>query len=207
MRTRLLAVGLAITGLVSAGVAAAAVWRRMGREASALQHDPIRPPAIDAAARRLPPELDPHPTGIFAALGRFDYRFRRVLPVIGLALTIGLNIWASQAGGQLIQGGWVIEGSEEQQAAERLADRFGEQASTMLVVFTDPEGDAARPGFQRTVSETLEPIAGDPLVDEITMYGDSPVDELLSEDGTKTLAVIREHLRLAKECQDKLTGM
>ncbi len=191
MRTRLLAVGLAIIGLLSAGVAAAAVWRRMGREASAIQHEPIRPPAISAPPpRQLPSDLEPHPTGIFAALGRFDYRFRRVLPVIGLAAVIGLNIWANQAGGTLIQGGWVIEGSEEQQAAERLADRFGEQATTMLVVYGDPQGDAARREFQEEVTESLEPIEDDPLVDEITTYADSPIDELLSQDGSKTLAVI-----------------
>ncbi len=191
MRTRLLAVGLAIIGLLSAGVAAAAVWRRMGREASAIQHEPIRPPAISARPpRQLPSDLEPHPTGIFAALGRFDYRFRRVLPVIGLAAVIGLNIWANQAGGTLIQGGWVIEGSEEQQAAERLADRFGEQATTMLVVYGDPQGDAARREFQEEVTESLEPIEDDPLVDEITTYADSPIDELLSQDGSKTLAVI-----------------
>ena len=191
MRTRLLAVGLAIIGLLSAGVAAAAVWRRMGREASAIQHEPIRPPAISAPPpRQLPSDLEPHPTGIFAALGRFDYRFRRVLPVIGLAAVIGLNIRANQAGGTLIQGGWVIEGSEEQQAAERLADRFGEQATTMLVVYGDPQGDAARREFQEEVTESLEPIEDDPLVDEITTYADSPIDELLSQDGSKTLAVI-----------------
>ena len=191
MRTRLLAVGLAIIGLLSAGVAAAAVWRRMGREASAIQHEPIRPPAISAPPpRQLPSDLEPHPTGIFAALGRFDYRFRRVLPVIGLAAVIGLNIWANQAGGTLIQGGWVIEGSEEQQAAERLADRFGEQATTMLVVYGDPQGDAARREIQEEVTESLEPIEDDPLVDEITTYADSPIDELLSQDGSKTLAVI-----------------
>jgi RND superfamily putative drug exporter len=190
MRTRLLAVALAFIGDLSAGVAAAAVWRRMGREASALQHEPIRPPAIVTTRRQLPPDLEPHPTGIFAALGRFDYRFRRVLPIIGLAAVIGLNVWASQAGGRLIQGGWVIEGSEEQQAAARLADRFGEQATTMLVVYGDPQGDAARPEFQEEVTESLEPIRDDPLVDEITTYADSPIDALLSEDGTKTLAVI-----------------
>ncbi|HET8778305.1 MAG TPA: MMPL family transporter, partial [Candidatus Limnocylindria bacterium] len=44
--------------------------------------------------------------------------------------------------------------------------------------------------FQEQVSESLEPIEDDPLVDEITTYADSPVDALLSEDGTKTLAVI-----------------
>jgi uncharacterized membrane protein YdfJ with MMPL/SSD domain len=202
MRTRLLAVGLAIIGLLSAGVAAAAVWRRMGREASELQHEPIRPPAIVTTRRQLPPDLEPHPTGIFAALGRFDYRFRRVLPIIGLAAVIGLNIWASQAGGRLIQGGWVIEGSEEQQAAARLADRFGEQATTMLVVFEDPQGDAARSDFQDIVTETLEPIEDDPLVDEITTYAGSLVDELLSEDGAKTLAVIT----LSEDEEDAVEG-
>ena len=203
MRTRLLAVALAFIGVLSAGVAAAAVWRRMGREASAIQHEPIRPPAISAPPpRQLPSDLEPHPTGIFAALGRFDYRFRRVLPVIGLAAVIGLNVWASQAGGRLIQGGWVIEGSEEQQAAARLADRFGEQATTMLVVYGDPQGDAARPEFQAAVTESLQAIEDDPLVDEITTYADSPIDELLSEDGSKTLAVIT----LSEDEEDAVEG-
>ncbi|HEX7068365.1 MAG TPA: MMPL family transporter [Candidatus Limnocylindria bacterium] len=196
MRTRLLAIGLAITGLLSAAVATVAIWRRMGREAATEAAVPLTEPERSAPAisapppRQLPSDLEPHPTGIFAALGRFDYRFRRVLPVIGLAAVIGLNVWASQAGGRLIQGGWVIEGSEEQQAAARLADRFGEQATTMLVVYGDPQGDAARPEFQEEVTESLEPIRDDPLVDEITTYADSPIDALLSEDGTKTLAVI-----------------
>ncbi|MEO8639064.1 MAG: hypothetical protein ABI458_04010, partial [Chloroflexota bacterium] len=58
-----------------------------------------------------------HPTGIFAAVGRFDYRFRRWLPIVGLAIVIGMNVWAATSGGTLIQGGWVIDGSEEQRAA------------------------------------------------------------------------------------------
>ena len=40
-------------------------------------------PAPDEHVREL------HPTGIFAAVGRFDYRFRRILPILGLALMIG----------------------------------------------------------------------------------------------------------------------
>ena len=84
-----------------------------------------------------------HPTGIFAAVGRFDYRFRRWLPIIGLAIVIGVNVWASAAGGTLSQGGWVIGGSEEQRAAALIADRFGNEATTMLVVYQDPAGNAA----------------------------------------------------------------
>jgi len=63
------------------------------------------------------PVLEPHPTGVFAAIGRFDYRFRRILPVVGMALVIGLNIWAAKGSGKLIQGGWFIPGSQEQQEA------------------------------------------------------------------------------------------
>ena len=118
MRTKLLAIGLAMAGLASAAVAAVAVWRHMGPERDAAAERLLPVPVPDASGpvaeaatgltagttslprRRLPPpDLEPHPTGMFAALGRFDYRYRRVLPVIGLALMIGLFAWSSVAGG------------------------------------------------------------------------------------------------------------
>jgi hypothetical protein len=79
------------------------------------------------------PVLEPHPTGVFAAIGRFDYRFRRILPVLGLALVIGLNVWAARGGGTLIQGGWFIPGSQEQQEASLIADRFGQQPTSSRI--------------------------------------------------------------------------
>ena len=63
--------------------------------------------------------------GIFAALGRATYRWRRWLPFAGLALVIGLNVWAANAGGQLSQGGWQVPGSEGARAEALFADRFG----------------------------------------------------------------------------------
>ncbi|HEY8772863.1 MAG TPA: hypothetical protein VIM66_06830, partial [Candidatus Limnocylindria bacterium] len=105
-----------------------------------------------------------HPTGIFAAVGRFDYRFRRWLPIVGLAIVIGTNVWAAASGGTLIQGGWVIDGSEEQRAAALIADRFGSEATTMLVVYRDPKGTAAAPAFQATVEASLARVADDPAV-------------------------------------------
>jgi uncharacterized membrane protein YdfJ with MMPL/SSD domain len=220
MRSRLPAIGLAIIGLVSAAITALAVWRRIGRDAAAPPTAPLTPPAVEplppldlepdpdpqpgpasvaAAAsvtspppvtRVLPADLEPHPTGIFAALGRFDYRYRKVLPVLGLALVVGLTLWSATAGGDLIQGGWVIDGSEEQEAEALLADRFGEQSTSMIVLFTDPDGDAASAEFQEKVAETLEPIVDDPLVTDITTYADSPVDQLVSRDGAKTIAIV-----------------
>jgi RND superfamily putative drug exporter len=134
--------------------------------------------------------LEPHPTGMFAALGRFDYRYRKVLPLIGLALVIGLNIWASAGGGKLIQGGWVIPGSQEQQAADKLTAEFSQDQTTMLVVYTDPAGDASSPTFQAKVKDSLADVAADDAVTRVLTYGDAPSAELLSRDKASTLAVV-----------------
>jgi RND superfamily putative drug exporter len=131
-----------------------------------------------------------HPTGIFAAVGRFDYRFRRWLPIIGLVVMIGTNVLAATSGGTLIQGGWVIDGSEEQRAAALIADRFGDEATTMLVVYRDPEGDAASPAFQAGVDASLARVVDDPAVTRIQTFGSTGFPALLSRDGSTTMAVV-----------------
>jgi uncharacterized membrane protein YdfJ with MMPL/SSD domain len=131
-----------------------------------------------------------HPTGIFAAVGRFDYRFRRWLPIVGLAIVIGFNAWAAASGGTLIQGGWVIDGSEEQRAAALIADRFGSEATTMLVVYQDPDGKAASPDFQAAVKASLARVAEDSAVTKVQTYADTGAPALLSSDGTMTMAAV-----------------
>ncbi len=208
MRKRLAAIGLGVIGL---GVPLLVAWfARRDRHpdgvtdpapgpapASLVVADP--PMSSGAATRprpgrvRMAPNghvLEPHPTGLFAAIGRFDYRFRKVLPVVGLALVIGLNVWAANAGGKLIQGGWAVAGSEEQQAAKLIADRFGEQQTTMIVVYRDPARNAASPQFQRTVADSLADVAKDAAVDKVTTYADAPDPRLLSRDGSATLALV-----------------
>ena len=131
-----------------------------------------------------------HPTGIFAAVGRFDYRFRRWLPIVGLAIVIGTNAWAATSGGTLIQGGWVIDGSEEQRAAAIIADRFGSEETTMLVVYVDPDGNAASSDFQAMVEASLVHVADDPSVTKVQTYASTGAPALLSEDGTTTMAAV-----------------
>jgi hypothetical protein len=202
MRKKLLALGLGIAGL---GVPLlVAYFARRDTNAFSDQTDAPTTQGEDSAPLPRPtgPQrgaprrtanghiLEPHPTGLFAAIGRFDYRFRKVLPVIGLALVIGLNIWAGQAGGKLIQGGWMIDGSEEAQATELLADRFGEQATTMLVVYRANDGNAASDAFQQKVRDSLDAVAQDAVVDKVTTYGETKAPMLLSRDRSATLAVI-----------------
>ncbi len=212
MRPRLLAAGIALTGIFTAIVAVLAFRHRNGGDEPLADAAPPAAPVTDVApptppAPPAPPPQtaharEPHPTGMFAALGRFAYRFRRVIPAVGLALVIGLFAWSAVAGGDLIQGGWVIEGSEEQQAEALLADRFGEPSTSMIVLFTDPDGDAASPEFQEIVADTLEPIADDPLVAEITTYADTGAVQLISHDGTMTIAVAT----LTEDAEDAVEG-
>jgi RND superfamily putative drug exporter len=136
--------------------------------------------------------------GLFAGLGRATYRWRHVLPIIGIAVVIGLNVWAAVGGGRLSQGGWQIAGSEAAAGEALLADRFGEQASSMIVLFTDPAGDAASPAFQETVGDAVAPLADEPIVDEILTYADVGDATFVSTDGDKTFALVR----LTEEMED-----
>jgi RND superfamily putative drug exporter len=128
---------------------------------------------------------------MFAALGRFSYRFRRWIPPIGIALVIGLMVWVSQAGGDFSQGGWQIEGSESMTTEQLLADRFGEQATAILVILEDPDGDAGSEAFQSVLADTVEPLLDDPAVDEIITYADNGDPRFLSFDGATTFALVR----------------
>ncbi|MGH2462226.1 MAG: MMPL family transporter [Candidatus Limnocylindria bacterium] len=128
---------------------------------------------------------------MFAALGRFSYRFRRWLPPIGLALVISLTVWSSLAGGELSQGGWQIEGSESMATEQLLADRFGAQSTAIFVIVHDPNGDAASDAFQAVLADIVGPLADDPAVDEIFTYADTGDPRFLSADGTTTFAQIR----------------
>jgi uncharacterized membrane protein YdfJ with MMPL/SSD domain len=172
--------------------------------------EPVSP--VDPAPASPPVEpLDDRAAhnGIFAALGRFTYRSRRWLPIAGLSLVIGLNVWAATAGGTLSQAGWQISGSESEQAEALAADRFGEQATSMIVILTDPAGDAASDEFQASVAEAVAPLEGEAGVSEILTYADVGDPSFVSRDGTKTFALVRldESIEDAVDDADELAAL
>jgi RND superfamily putative drug exporter len=186
-----------ILGAAVAAVAAVLLALR-GRDSES--PPAFAPPPPEAPVTLAPGSIDDRiaHNGIFAALGRATYRWRRWLPIVGLAIVIGLNVWASMAGGRLSQGGWQIAGSEAARGEALLAERFGEQASSMIVIFTDPDGDAASDDFQATVADAVAPLADEPIVDEILTYADVGDETFVSEDGDKTFALVR----LTQEMED-----
>jgi RND superfamily putative drug exporter len=128
---------------------------------------------------------------------------------MGLALVIGLNVWAANAGSRLSQGGWQVPGSEAARAEALFADRFGEQATSLIVIFTDPDGEADSDAFQATIADAVAPLGADPLVDEIVTYADVGDPSFLSRDGTKTFALVRlnEQLEEAVDDAEHLAGL
>jgi len=179
-------VGLGLVGLLLPMLVAA--WLVIRGDAEG----PRAPLTAPQPAASIPPPPDTHAhNGAFAALGRWTYRSRRWLPIVGLATVIGLNAWAFTSGGPLSQGGWQVPGSEAGRASNLLSDRFGEQATTLFVIFTDPDGDAASAEFQATVAEAVAPLADDPLVDQVLTFDDVSDPAFLSENGERTFALVR----------------
>ena len=175
----------------------AATWLALrGGGVSDAPPDPADPPVEPE------PQLSTVHNGGFAALGRATYRHRRWLPVAGLAVVIGLNVWAATAGGRLSQGGWQIAGSEAVRAEALLADRFGEQATSLIVILTDPDGDAASAEFQETVADAVAPLADEAIVDEILTYADVGDTSFISTDGSRTFAVIRLNEEVEESVDD-----
>ncbi|HUH16641.1 MAG TPA: MMPL family transporter, partial [Methylomirabilota bacterium] len=140
--------------------------------------------------------------GIFAALGRATYRGRRWLPIAGLAVLISLNAWSATGGGTLSQGGWQVPGSEAAAAGALLADRFGEQATGFIVIFTDPDGDAASDAFASTVADAMAPLADEPIVDEVLTYADIGDPAFVSRDGERTFALARLNVEVEDAVDD-----
>ncbi len=176
-----------IVGGVLAAIAGLWLARRGARPPVGV---PDSYPALDPAVQPAIDDRIGH-NGIFAALGRGTYRARRWLPIVGIALVIGLNVWGVMAGGRLSQGGWQVPGSEAAEAEALLADRYGEQATTMLVLFTDPDANAGSAAFQATVADAMAPVADDPLVASVLTFADVGDSGFVSRDGAKTFALIR----------------
>jgi uncharacterized membrane protein YdfJ with MMPL/SSD domain len=174
-------------GLIALLLSGVAGWLGLRRR----RPQPIEAPVVQPPRKPRPAHEPLVGSGIFAAIGRFDYRFRWPILVLGLTLAFGLNVLAAINGGAFIQGGWSVPDSEARQAEELLVDRFGEQQTTMIVLYTDPDGAAAAPAFQQRIADSLTSVAEDPAVEGIFTFAATGDPGFISDDGTRTFAIIR----------------
>ena len=136
---------------------------------------------------------------MFAALGRFDYRFRRVIPVIALLAMVASLVLSGLFGGTLSGGGWTIPDAASKRADELLAERFGAGKASLLVLYRDTDADAASADFQQRVADSLARLEQDEAVESVLTYRTLQDPALISEDGHATFAVVNLNLELASD--------
>jgi len=130
--------------------------------------------------------------GVFAAVGRFSFRHRWLVVAVWVVL-FGLGLVATPWLGEALQGGgWANPDAPSQQADALLRERLGQGSATMIVVFEGDglkaTGERFRAAEGRIVSE-LE-AAGIPGLTDIQTYESSGLSQLISRDGSHSLAIL-----------------
>ena len=129
---------------------------------------------------------------MFTRWGAFVYRFRRPIVVLTAVIGIASTALASQASGELSSGGWLARDSESSHVSDRLADEFGAGRSSLIVLFrSDRLGDAAAPGFQAAVAESLAELRTDDRVTGVVGYTETRDPRFVSERGDATYVVVQ----------------
>jgi RND superfamily putative drug exporter len=129
---------------------------------------------------------------VFAALGRFAYRRRKLIVVLwSLAFAAGLVASLSVAA-QLRGGGFTNPTSPSQQGQRQMQDRLGFGPASLTIVFSGDSLSARSPVFQELEREALSGVAGAGLkgltrIRTATSTGDAG---FISRDGRSTFAVL-----------------
>ncbi len=129
---------------------------------------------------------------MFAAIGRFSYRFR--WPVIALwlvAFVLGLAA-LPRLHHELKGGGFTNPGAPAQQALDLMQRRLHSGLAEIAIVFTSPTLDARDPRFAQAEARALAGItpATVPGLQAVRTYASSGDKTLLSTDGKASLAAL-----------------
>jgi len=143
---------------------------------------------------------------VFATLGRFVYRHRRiVLAAWAAAFAAGLAASVSLPG--VLKGGGFTRGSSPSQQAQRvMQERLGVGPTHLTVVFASDELDARGREFRAAQDRALARLTPRALpgLNEIETAASSGSSALISKDGRSSLAVLSFNARL-EPVQDQIT--
>jgi RND superfamily putative drug exporter len=129
---------------------------------------------------------------VFAALGRFVYRHRRVIVVVwAVAFGVGL-VATTRVPGELKGGGFTNPATPSQQAQTAMQERLGFGPARLTIVFTSPDLDARSPAFQGQVKTALAGIDRQvfPKLLNVQTAASTGDAGFVSHDGHATFAVL-----------------
>ncbi|HVX44805.1 MAG TPA: MMPL family transporter [Mycobacteriales bacterium] len=121
-------------------------------------------------------------------MGRFLYRWRRVILPAGIVLVLAVGFWGSQVIDALVPGGYDDPASESSRAAQAITDRVGEPAADVVVLYHSDRVTVANPRFVNSVRSSLANLPGS--VTDVRSYYSTHSPALVSHDRRSTYAVL-----------------
>jgi uncharacterized membrane protein YdfJ with MMPL/SSD domain len=141
---------------------------------------------------------------MFAAWGRFVYRFRWLVLVASI-LSIAAVIFSMQYGGRLGTGEFSApEGTESGRVEDLLDEEVAKTPPSFMLIFGNEEEKATDPTFRDGVDHALKPIEDDERVTNVrTAYENGTIDEaMISKDEHHSLVVVELEEGSFSERQD-----
>ena len=141
---------------------------------------------------------------MFAAWGRFVYRFRWLVLVASI-FSIAAVIFSMQYGGRLGTGEFSApEGTESGRVEDLLDEEVAKTPPSFMLIFGNEEEKATNPTFRDGVDHALKPIEADERVTNVrTAYENGTIDEaMISRDEHHSLVVVELEEGSFSEQQD-----
>ena len=147
---------------------------------------------------------------MFAAIGRFSYRFRwPVIAVWLVAFALGLTA-IPRLHHELKGGGFSNAGAPAQQALDLMQRRLHSGLAVVSIVFTSPSLDARSPQFATAEARALAGVtpATIPGLQTVQTYASSGDATLVSSDGKASLAnlVFSSQIEQAQQQVDRIAA-
>ena len=127
---------------------------------------------------------------MFAALGKYTYSYRKWIVIASVVVFLLAVVFGSGAIDRLKPGGFEDQSAESFVAKELLEQELGQGQSSLFVVFSSDRLAVDDPRFQSAVEEALAPLAQDDTVARVDTFYTTGSPAFVSEDGTKTFAVV-----------------
>ncbi len=127
---------------------------------------------------------------MFAALGKYTYSYRKWIVAASVVVFLLAVVFGTGAIDRLKPGGFEDESSESFVAKKLLEEQLGQGQTSLFVVFSSDNLTVDDPRFQRAVEEALALLAQDEAVTRVDTFYTTGSQALVSEDGTKTFAVV-----------------
>jgi RND superfamily putative drug exporter len=141
---------------------------------------------------RMPPaDCAPH-RGVFAAIGRFSYRWHWfIVAVWSIAFVLGL-VATFYLGDVLKSGGFADKDSPSEQAAAFIKERIDTGFTTLTVVFSSDELRAGGDDFQAAMRRALRDITPQtvPHLKQVVLPDAASAGQLVSADGRTAVVLL-----------------